>query len=415
MMISAPVYQRRQLTGFAMLALRSTVFDGIEGPSVADGPKALLIFNDYGRLISTSQDWEEAEQELPLHFDPKQYFGGKGVVFSDQNSEGIDRVYAVQPLVSAGVYAVGVWPKDTPFLERGYVARFGTILPIVTWAASLIVAFWALNRLAIRHIRNLGRQMRRFGINRHLPRKRLGQGVPVELIEMEEAFIRMGDSILKDEAAQEDSIREKNMLLKEVHHRVKNNLQLISSIMNMQIRQAKTPDAGLVLRRLQERILSLATVHKNLYQTDDLARLDARDLLNDVIDQLLNVALTTGSWVEVKRDLAQISLDPDDAGPLSLLVSEALTNALKHVVRDGTAKARISISLVLDGPGTARLRIENSLGGEPEQEGTGLGSKLIEAFARQLRGTLDQHVTEDSFCLSMTFPIPEVVKPSVDY
>ena len=76
---------------------------------------------------------------------------------------------------------------------------------------------------------------------------------------------------------------------------------------------------------------------------------------------------------------------------------------------------KCSLYLVLEGNETARLSIENALGGEPEQEGTGLGSKLIEAFARQLRGTLKQHETADRYRLSLTFPVPGASKPLVDY
>ena len=283
------------------------------------------------------------------------------------------------------------------------------------WAASLIVAFWALNRLAIRHIRKLGRQMRRFALNRNLPRVTLGSSVPTELVEMEAAFISMGESILRDEATLEDSLREKNMLLKEVHHRVKNNLQLISSIMNMQIRQAKTSESSLVLRRLQERILSLATVHKNLYQNDNLAQVDASVLLHEVVNQLLSVGLGPSSNVKVTQNYAPITLEADDAAPLTLLMSEAMTNALKNVAHRAKAQGEISVTLEQISPDQAKLVIYNTTGGTPQQEGTGLGGKLINAFARQLNGQIDIEETETSYRMSISFPIHQGPKQLYDY
>ena len=166
----------------------------------------------------------------------KQLTGNTRQVFTARNSEGIDRVYAVISMVDGTVFAMSVWPSDTALLETDFSSRLSSLLPIIMWVASLVVAFWALNRLAITHIRKLGRQMLHFALNRTLPRKPLGEQVPVEIVAMEKSFLGMARSILQDEARLEDSLREKNMLLKEVHHRVKNNLQLISSIMNMQIR-----------------------------------------------------------------------------------------------------------------------------------------------------------------------------------
>ncbi|MEM7521398.1 MAG: sensor histidine kinase, partial [Pseudomonadota bacterium] len=277
------------------------------------------------------------------------------------------------------------------------------------------VAFWALNRLAIRHIQKLGRQMRRFALNRHLPNATLGAGVPTELIEMEATFINMGESILRDEAAQEDSLREKNILLKEVHHRVKNNLQLVSSIMNLQIRQAKSEDARRVLQRLQERILGLATVHKNLYQNDDIVRVEAPILLREVVNQLLSVGLLPGSNVKVRQAYAEVTLDADDAAPLTLLVSEAVTNALKNVSQESADQSHIAVTLERDADDHAVLTITNSKGGVVAEKGTGLGSSLINAFTRQLNGQVEVADSEDSYTLRITFPVPKTPKKRHDF
>ena len=283
------------------------------------------------------------------------------------------------------------------------------------WIASLIVAFWSLNRLAIRHIRKLGRQMRQFALNRTLLRQTLGAGVPTELIEMETSFIGMAEPILRDEATLEDGLREKNILLKEVHQRVKNNLQLISSIMNMQIRQAKSPDAKQVLQRLQERILSLATVHKNLYQNDNLVRIEAGVMLKEIVNQLLTVGLPPGSNVAVQQSYEDITLEADDAAPLMLLVSEAITNLLKYLGAVEDQQAEISVSLTQKAPGRAVLQIFNSVGPSEEQEGTGLGNQLINAFARQLNGSVMMYAENNSYEVVVEFTVPETLREVNDY
>ena len=99
--------------------------------------------------------------------------------------------------------------------------------------------------------------MDRFAETREFSPVTGGLVMPSELQALQDNFDRMADNIMQDEAAMENTVREKNVLIKEVHHRVKNNLQLISSIMNMQIRQAKQDETKSALSRLQDRVLSL--------------------------------------------------------------------------------------------------------------------------------------------------------------
>jgi two-component sensor histidine kinase len=203
--------------------------------------------------------------------------------------------------------------------------------------------------------------------------------------------------------------------LKEVHHRVKNNLQLISSIMNMQIRQASTPDAKRVLQRLQDRILSLATVHKSLYQNDNLTRVDGGVLMHEIVNQLLSVGLPSGSGITVTQKYEAIQLDPDDAAPLTLLVSEAVTNALKYVAVGQTNKGWIEVNLKYTAPEMALLTVKNSTGHGEVEKGTGLGSRLINAFSRQLNGQFEIIEEPDSYTLSVEFPVPLKSKIVYDY
>jgi two-component sensor histidine kinase len=196
---------------------------------------------------------------------------------------------------------------------------------------------------------------------------------------------------------------------------VKNNLQLISSIMNMQIRQAETEDVSRVLRRLQERILSLATVHKNLYQNDNLVQVDAKALMSEVADQLLAVGLEMNANVEITQSYADVKLEADDAAPLTLLVSEAVTNAIKYVPREGGERSEIEIILTQEEGHRARLTVANTIGARPEQGVEGLGARLIQAFARQLSGEIEITENDRSYRLTLDFPLPQQPKQIYDY
>ncbi|MEM1075825.1 MAG: histidine kinase dimerization/phosphoacceptor domain -containing protein [Pseudomonadota bacterium] len=416
LLISQPFFTRNGFAGFMTLSVPQAALTEETRQPLADAPANLVTFNANGQVVRSDRGADQTLEDLPTDRVLKALVGGASVVFEGTNGRGQDRIYAVVPLVPNVAYSMSIWRPDEMSASLSQSIGLGLFLPVIMWLASLVVAFWSLNRLAVRHIRKLGRQMRHFAFNRRVPRTSLGPGVPRELVDIQIAFVRMADSIIRDEAALEDSLREKNMLLKEVHHRVKNNLQMISSIMNMQIRRAQSEDARAVLKRLQDRILSLATVHKNLYQTEDLDRVDAGQLIEEIVGQMLAMGLAASRGVDISQDYDKIFMDPDDAAPLTLLVAETLTNALKYLGPPNRGGAPyLKISLKKDADGQGRFRIVNSTSGAQGSEGTGLGTQLISAFARQLNGRVDVGFEAEEHSLELRFPIEERIKNPYDF
>ena len=147
---------------------------------------------------------------------------------------------------------------------------------------------------------------------------------------MSETFRNMARIVIRDAAAREEAVAEKTVLLKEVHHRVKNNLQLIASIINMQSRVIDDTDAKRVLRSVQDRVASLATIYKNLYQAEHLESVEADRLIRDIIGQMSTASVVNDQSIQVDTQLEPLVLLPDQAVPLTLLTTEAFTNALKY-------------------------------------------------------------------------------------
>ena len=416
LVLSQPFFTRAGFAGFMTLSVPRDAITEEMTDVLNRLPADIVTFNADGEIVRADRPDAETVGDLPAGLELVSLVGGAPRVFEDLNREGAPRIYAVVPIVPNVAYAMSIWRPDN--MQAGLQQSIGLslFLPVIMWLASLVVAFWSLNRLAVRHIRKLGRQMRLFAFNRRVPRTTLGPGVPRELVEIQNAFVRMADSIVRDEAALENSLRDKNILIKEVHHRVKNNLQLISSIMNMQIRRAQSEDAKQVLKRLQDRILSLATVHKNLYQTEDLDRVDAGALLEEIVGQLLSMGLSRSTAVEISQTYDSIEMDADDAAPLTLLVSEALTNALKYI---GTPKSggpqHLKITFTRQEDQTACFRVSNSTSGAVGSEGTGLGTQLIAAFARQLNAEMDVGFEAEEHWLTLTFPIRRRAKDTYDF
>lgn len=208
----------------------------------------------------------------------------------------------------------------------------------------------------------------------------------------------MARILTQAEARREQDLHDKEVLLREVHHRVKNNLQMIASMMNMQSRAVTTPEAKRVLPGLQRRVQGLAAIHRTLYTTPDMTMVEVASLADELVREVTSLAGSGTSAVKIVRDLQPMHLYPDQAAPLSMVLSEMLTNAVKYVGVPAQGPAEIQIRLAQAEGGEISLSVENTKGAAvtPMDPGdsTGIGSRLMRAFVVQLEG--QQEVIEDS-------------------
>ncbi|MCR8550151.1 sensor histidine kinase [Salipiger sp. P9] len=412
--VAEPYFLGGELAGHVLLSVPSALLPRGQKADVPAEFEDLVTINEHGEILSSREGGDRVAGLLPADLDLASLVGARAQSFAARSADGTTRVYAAAPLVPGMVHALGIWSRDNAEAQAITVSGLAKALPLLMWGASVIVAFLAVNRLVIRHIQRLSRRMRSFARSRRLPDQGDQHEMPAELAEMEDDFLAMAEAILRDEAQQENALREKTILLKEVHHRVKNNLQLISSIMNMQIRQAREAETRLVLHRIQDRIRSLATIHRNLYQTEDLGHVDAGRLLADLVQQMAQMTEVSGRPVKVETDLAPLEAVPDQAVPLSLLTAEALTNAMKYAAPpEGAKAARVSVRFQRDEEGRAVLEISNTAArhgtADPEMAGepAGLGSRLIQAFATQLGGSLEQGMAQGLYRVRVAFALKE--------
>jgi len=186
-------------------------------------------------------------------------------------------------------------------------------------------------------------------------------------------------------------MREKEMLLKEVHHRVKNNLQTVSSLLRMQSRSIDDPDTLSLIRSSQNRVVAMAMVHEMLYMREDLSKIEYRTYVQELGDYLIKSIKGPESRIGLRIDIPQIELGIDTAIPLGLLINEAVTNALKYGFKDQD-EGEISIVLEKEDKTEYVLRIGDNGVGFPEtithKTTKSLGLKLIHNLSRQLQGTV---------------------------
>lgn len=209
----------------------------------------------------------------------------------------------------------------------------------------------------------------------------------------------------RQKALLESSLEEKGVLLREVHHRVKNNLQLISSLLQLQKEEAGESCADTPLESAQRRIKSIALVHEMLYATDDLGSFDFGDYVSALGREAL-MAAEEGN-IELRLDVHTFQLSLDEAVPCGLILNEALTNIRKYAFPAGWTRSRIvELSLGQEPGGIARLAIkDNGIGLPPDYDpGTSqsLGHTIIRLLAQQIGADLAIH-TQDGTLVELRF------------
>ncbi len=413
--VSEPYYELGAFQGMISVSVPHERLAQREPDAGFDDLMNVITFNAQGDILTATGPLGSAHLDTPMASQMADLIRQGAYSFSGQDKLGQARIFSVVPIIEGTVYTLGVWATDTQAAQRYLNQLPPWIFPALMWGVSLAVALFAVHRLVIRHVRRLGRLMRDFAKTRALPSERDEVIAAVELAEMEDDFHEMARVILQDEASLENNLRDKNVLLKEVHHRVKNNLQLISSIMNMQIRRARSPETKEVIGRLQDRVLGLATIHRDLYQSQSGGRVNAGNLVREIVTKALELAEDRDEPVTPHIDIEDVMLFPDQAVPLSLLMSEATTNAMKYLGPDKQGKCWIRASLETQGDTVCIIRFANSVAGETAAESTGLGAQLINAFTLQLGGEMDITETEDSYMMELTFQIAAFTNEAADY
>ena len=413
--------QTGELVGFVsmsmphrLLELRAAVAAPLDASRTV--PISLITFDGDGTVLTATAGVEDAADRVPVHRSLTEFVGKTPMTFRDTIASGESRTFAVMAIVPGKLYVLGSWPAS--LAVNSAIVSFMPLwlFPLAMWLASMLVAFLAAEHQVLRHVRSLRQSITAFAGGSRLVAPPDLSAAPNELRDVGAAHERMMASVLRDAASMEDSMRQKEVLLREVHHRVKNNLQLIASIMNLQIRKSVSPEARALLKNLHERVMSLATVHRELYQTSGLTDVQADELLATIVAQVLRMGGSADRMIETKTAFDPIRLTPDQAVPLSLILTEALTNALKHGNMAAPGKARLSVTLHRTGKDSACLEVLNALAADDAPrplsfESTGLGRQLLTAFASQLMGKLTVGPVGDHYSVRLDFPLNELPAP----
>jgi PAS domain S-box-containing protein len=186
------------------------------------------------------------------------------------------------------------------------------------------------------------------------------------------------------------ALKERETLLKEIHHRVKNNLQIVSSLLSLQASKATEPETIEMLNESQRRIRSMALIHEKLYRSGSLAEINFADYVESLIDELMRMYNVAEGVITLIADIENVQLGVDTAIPCALIINELVSNSLKHAFPDGrTGEVTIAIHRI---NGTYELTItDNGVGPPPDfdfQKTDSLGLQLVTGLVNQLDGTI---------------------------
>jgi two-component sensor histidine kinase len=189
---------------------------------------------------------------------------------------------------------------------------------------------------------------------------------------------------------------EKNVMLKEIHHRVKNNMQVISSLFYLQSRKVQDKEVAQLFTESQNRILSMSLIHENLYQNNDLGKVDFNKYIQKLLNNLKGSFKDESSNVKILSEIDEITFPIDTAIPLGMIINELITNVFKHAFRP-TANNHFKdgkvLKIFLKNDNGIRLEVSDNGCGLPEdfnERKTGtLGMELIKGLTRQVDGKLN--------------------------
>jgi len=216
-------------------------------------------------------------------------------------------------------------------------------------------------------------------------------------IQQSELYQQVQTELAERKRAQEQlkaSLKEKEVLLKEIHHRVKNNLQIISSLLKLQSSYIKDEQGLTMFKDSQNRIRSMALIHEKLYQSQDLSRIDFAEYIRDLTLTLLRSYKANAQEIKLKTQVNNIWLNVDTAIPCGLIINELISNCLKHAFPSSSNKDN-EICIKIDSSPDHQFTLvvsDNGIGLPPEldfQNTESLGLELVCSLAEQLEGNIE--------------------------
>ena len=332
-------------------------------------------------------------------------------LFQARTASGERRVFSAAALTGRDVYVVLSAPSPGLWSWAVLNPISNLLLPLGAWLTAFAAVMLVSERVVVRWLHYLERIAAIYAKGRFTIRPVQAVHAPTEIRVLAGTLDDLAETITTRDKALLDALTEKDALMREIHHRVKNNLQIISSLLSMQQRTLRDAPAKAAIGDTRQRIAALALIYRTLYQSADLRYADAQVFLSDLVGQLVASEALRGPLVTSSVQADSLIIDPDKLAPLALWLVEAVSNAQKHAFAGRGEALRVRFRVTGD---TSVLEVEDDGPGVADTPRAGVGRTLMGAFAKQLRGEAEliPGPKGRGTIARMTFPTPEAATPT---
>lgn len=332
--------------------------------------------------------------------------------FAAVGRDGKDRLFSAANLQNGSLYILFGMPATSAMSWSHYQTIAFIVGPLLMLVLAIGVAAIGGELLISRGMRSLLSTVDAYGRNELDVKPNIGRSAR-EIRQFAEAFAGLAEKISTREAELRRSLDEKDALLREVHHRVKNNLQIVTSFLNLQSKSTADEVAREVLTEARVRVRALALVHRYLYESADVRQVDFASMTEALAEQVAHAQGLHARGIFIRQQLDSAPIPASAAVPIALFITEALSNAVKHGYAN-EASGNIDLTLARQADGRVRLQIRDHGRGPPAGDDgpspypTGIGIALMQAFARQLGGTMRVESAEGGgTSVALEFPLHE--------
>lgn len=420
--VAAPIAPGSEVTGTVAASLLLGRFTAV--PNALPLPQRALAYvvDRAGAPLQFTAGGESVA--LPTAEENKLLVAGAGQPREIVGADGRRWLFLASPIARGQLAIITGLPVETTDLLRRDLL-LGILVPPMMLALAVLAIWIATDWLVNRHIVALAAIAGEYGRGRRTPEPPT-LGAPEEIKALARSLGAMAERVGSREAELQATIAQKDTLLREIHHRVKNNLQIVTSLLNLRAQRLVSPVARTALAEAQTRIKALALVHRHLYEQREVKTVQLHAFLGELC-ALIEDTTAPSRPVTLEVDVAPVAVATDRAIPLALLITEALSNAFKHAFPEGRS-GWIKLRLARTTDGAVLEITDNGVGYAPPDgrektaptspdddagEGddtrqltiSGLGLTLIRMLARQIDGELTLVTGSEGTRLTLPFPL----------
>ncbi|WP_374650920.1 sensor histidine kinase [Dongia sp.] len=350
----------------------------------------VILLDRHGKVLVGSANTDTHADLMPAPEYVERIVSGDLRAFEADDATATPRFFAVSALANNSLFVLLSIPRASivdPLL-RDMAIQIGIICLVSV--AGMLAAIFGARILVTKWTEKLAAAANAMALGQLDMESEL-RGAPVEILQLSENLKAMAARIEHREADLRDSLAQKQLMLREIHHRVKNNLQIVTSLLNLYARLPRGDVFREAFGDLRMRINALALVHRHLYESEDLKEIDLVPFMQNLCALLQDGSGVSPRRVALNVEFPELRMSGSRAVPLALLTTEIVSNSFKHAFPDGRTGV-IDVVMAVDNDGNGTLAIaDNGIGPATQLAGSPtatMGTTLIAAFAKQLGGQI---------------------------